>query len=127
MSQDFFEGFKEGMVLGSRHKYLQIHLLTLIKDFEKINQKSKQNHAYELWTKVIDTFTNIEELCLYTEDEIDNRKEALQELCSTFNHLRKQYKVLLEHYYELKKTKPVKRKRKASKPRVVADDIVPDV
>jgi hypothetical protein len=111
MSQEFFEGLRQGLELGSRHKYLQINLLTLMKDFEKLNQKSKQNQLYELWSQVLDCYTGIEELHLDSEED-GNRAERLQVLCASFNQMRQRYKVLLDQYHTSKKNKIGAKKRK---------------
>ena len=112
MSQEFFNGLKQGFELGGRFKYLQVNLLALMRDFEKLNQKSKTNYLYELWTKVMECQSNIEEIP-YEEEVIDEatRHERLNNLSTQLNEYRQKYRVLLENYNEIKK-KPATRKRK---------------
>jgi len=119
MSQDFFNGLKSGFELGARFKYLQIHLLTLMKDFEKINQKSKQHYLYDLWTKVIECQNNIEELWYQDDSDQTSKLDTLTNLCCQFNEHRQKYRVLLEQYNEIKKSRPAKTTRKRKCPVVV--------
>ena len=109
MSQEFFNGLKQGFELGGRFKYLQVNLLALMRDFEKLNQKSKTNYLYELWTKVMECPSNIEEIP-YVIDEA-TRLERLNNLSTQLNEYRQKYRGLLENYNEIKK-KPATRKRK---------------
>ena len=123
MSQEFFNGFKHGFELGARFKYLQVNLLTLSNDFDKVHQKSKQRYLYDLWTKVNECQSNIEEL-VYEEDKGDSsRLDRLASLGMEFNEYRQKYRVLLEQYNELKKSRPARSTRKRKAPvAIVAEE-----
>ena len=119
MSQEFFNGFKHGFELGARFKYLQVNLLTLSNDFDEVHQKSKQRYLYDLWTKVNECQSNIEEL-VYEEDKGDSsRLDRLASLGMEFNEYRQKYRVLLEQYNELKKSRPARSTRKRKAPVVI--------
>ena len=127
MSQEFFNGLKQGFELGARFKYLQVNLLTLSNDFEKLHQKTKQRYLYELWTKVIECQSNIEEL-VYEEDNGDSlRLDRLANLAMEFNEYRQKYRVLLEQYNELKKSRPTRSTRKRKAPVAVVAEVEEEV
>jgi hypothetical protein len=112
MSDEFFRGLKQGLELGARFKYLQINLLTLMRDFEKLHQKTKQHYLYDLWSKVIECQSNIEELLYEGEHGETTRVEMLNNYMCQFNDFRQKYRVLLEDYNNIKKTRPVRKRRK---------------
>ena len=52
--KEYFEGFKKGFDFGARFKYLQINLIELMKEMEKLNNKGKKaigtSCGRKLWT-----------------------------------------------------------------------------
>jgi hypothetical protein len=109
--KEYFEGFKKGFDFGARFKYLQINLIELMKEMEKLNNKGEKSYWYELWSQVVDIQCRVEEL-YYEDDENINRYTVLEELLREFNACRRKYLVLLEECTALMESNANEVKRK---------------